>query len=105
MTEVRSQFGIAAALWVLCVVAPVLEEFIFRGVLLKTFTAHLGFGWANAVQAALFAAMHLNPGAAVFLFIVGAVCGLFAQRSGGLAAPMITHAVFNLIAAMYFLAR
>jgi CAAX protease family protein len=103
--EVRSQFGILAALWIIAVAAPVIEEFIFRGVLLKAFSAHLGFGWANALQAAMFSAMHMNLKAAVLLFVVGAVCGRLAQRSGGLAAPMAMHAAFNLIAGVFLLAR
>jgi membrane protease YdiL (CAAX protease family) len=100
---VRDQYGLVAALWVVAVTAPVVEEFVFRGVLLRSFAAHLHPGWANVVQAALFSAMHMNLKAAVLLFIFGLVLGALARRSGSLLAPMIMHAAFNLIAALILL--
>jgi len=99
----RDQFGLVSALWVVAVTAPVVEEFVFRGVLLRSFAVHLSPGWANVAQAALFSAMHMNLKAAVFLFLLGLVLGTLARRSGSLLAPMITHAAFNLIAALLLL--
>jgi uncharacterized protein len=103
MRQIHEQFGVAAALWVLAIAAPVIEEIIFRGVLLKALSQHVSFGWANACQGALFSAMHMNAKAAVLLFIVGTVLGALTRRSGGLLAPMVMHAVFNLTAALVFL--
>jgi uncharacterized protein len=100
---VRDQYGMFAALWVLAIAAPVIEEFVFRGVLYRAFTAHIGAGWANAVQAALFSAMHFNLKATFFLFVLGLVLGTLTRRSGGLAAPMMLHACFNLVAGLLLL--
>lgn len=96
---VRDRFGMFSALWVVAVTAPVVEEFVFRGVLLRSFSAHIRPGWANVFQAALFSAMHMNLKAAVMLFLLGLVLGALARRSGSLLAPMIMHGVFNLLAA------
>jgi membrane protease YdiL (CAAX protease family) len=101
--SLRDQYGLATALWVVAVSAPVVEEFVFRGVLYRSFAAHLRPGWANVVQAALFSAMHMNLQAAFVLFILGLVLGTVARRSGTLLAPMILHATFNLIAALILL--
>lgn len=100
---VRDQYGLFSALAVVAISAPIVEEFVFRGVLLRSFAAHLNPGWANVVQAALFSAMHLNPKAAIVLFVLGLVLGALARRSGSLLAPMILHATFNLIAASILL--
>jgi membrane protease YdiL (CAAX protease family) len=100
---VRDQYGMITALWVVGITAPVVEEFVFRGILLRSFAAHISPGWANLVQAALFSAMHMNLKAAVLLFVFGLVLGTLARRSGSLLAPMIMHAAFNLTAALLLL--
>jgi hypothetical protein len=99
----RDQYGLITALWMVAIVAPVVEEFVFRGVVYRSFAAHISPGWANVVQAALFSALHLNPKAAVLLFVLGLVLGTLARRSGSLLAPMIMHAMFNLVAALILL--
>lgn len=98
LAEVQAQFGSLAVLWVVALMAPVVEEFVFRGVVLNAFSRHVAFGWANAIQAALFAAIHMDLSAAPFLFAIGATAGWLARRSGGLAAPIAMHATFNFVA-------
>lgn len=99
LTAIREHHGAVSALWLLVMFAPVIEEFVFRGVLLKSFGAHLQFHWANVAQAVLFTAMHMDLKAAPSLFVLALCAGWLARRSGGLAAPMALHAVFNLVAA------
>lgn len=103
LTLLRDQFGIYTALWVVAVAAPVIEELVFRGVLLRAVTAHLSFAWANVLQAGLFSMAHLNAKAAVMLFAFGLILGWMTRRSGGLLAAMVAHAVFNGIAAVLLL--
>ena len=97
LTSLREQYGPLSAFWLLVVFAPVVEEFVFRGVLLKAFAAHLRFGWANVVQAALFSLMHMDLRAAPGLFLLALTAGWLGRRSGGLLAPMVLHAVFNIV--------
>jgi uncharacterized protein len=99
---IRDAYGPATAVWLVVLAAPVIEELMFRGVLLRAFAAHVSFGWANVIQALLFAAIHFDLRAAPMLFAVGLIAGYLARRSGGLLAPMILHFVFNLIAALVF---
>jgi uncharacterized protein len=103
LRHIRDEVGLIAALWILGLMAPVVEEFIFRRVLLDSFNSHLGFARANVLQAALFAAIHLDVSAFIPLFGVGLFLAYLARRSGGLLAPMIVHAVFNLIAGVILL--
>jgi membrane protease YdiL (CAAX protease family) len=105
LREVRGSLGLGAAVWVLAIAAPVLEEFIFRGVLLRALNAHISFAWANVIQAILFSAMHVDLKGLVPLFLLGALLGWLTRRSGGLAAPMALHCVFNLVAALVVLLR
>ena len=99
LDSIRDTYGIASALWLVVIAAPVIEEFVFRGVLLRAFAAHLRFGWANLVQAVIFAAIHFDLRAAPMLFVFGLCAGFLARRCGGLLAPIVLHFVFNLIGA------
>lgn len=103
LQQVSDTFGVFATFWLIAVAAPVAEEFLFRGVLLTVFARHVSFWAANSIQAFIFAAMHLEPGALPMLFLVGVTAGFLARRSGGLLAPMLLHAIFNLLAGLYFL--
>jgi hypothetical protein len=97
LAEVDELYGAGATLWILAVAAPVGEEFLFRGVLLRAALRHVSFAAANAVQALLFAAVHFDLAAAPYLFACGLAFGWLARSSGGLLAPMIAHSIFNLI--------
>ena len=104
LDAVQGRYGLLAAVWILAVAAPVTEEFLFRGVLYRAFLAHLRPFWANALQAALFSAMHLaNLRGSIVLFIVGLTLGTLTRRSGGLLTAMTLHAIFNLIAGLIIL--
>jgi membrane protease YdiL (CAAX protease family) len=100
LREVHELLGPAAAIWVLALAAPVAEEFIFRGLLLRATMKHVSFPVANTVQAALFSALHFDLPAAPLLFVCGLAFGGLARYSGGLLAPMVAHAIFNLVAAV-----
>jgi membrane protease YdiL (CAAX protease family) len=100
LREVHELYGPAAAFWVLVSAAPVAEEFLFRGLLLRAALRHVSFPVANAVQALLFSALHFDLVAAPYLFVCGLAFGWLARSSGGLLAPIVAHAVFNLVAAL-----
>ncbi len=99
LREVHELYGPAAAIWVLSVAAPVGEELIFRGLLLRASLRHISFPVANIAQALLFSAVHFDLSAAPYLFACGLAFGWLARQSGGLLAPIMAHAVFNLAAA------
>jgi len=97
LTDVDNLYGAAAAIWVLSFAAPVGEELVFRGLLLRSCLRHVSFFTANVLQALLFAAMHYDLAAFPYLFAFGLAAGWVARRSGGLLAPMVMHGVFNLV--------
>ncbi|RIL03567.1 hypothetical protein DCC78_02115 [bacterium] len=76
------------------VVAPVSEEFIFRGFL---FNGLLRFGFwpAALVSAFLFAAPHLDAASLIPFTLIGVVLAWLAHSSGGLRQPIVFHAAFN----------
>jgi membrane protease YdiL (CAAX protease family) len=74
--------------------APLCEEFIFRGLLFGGLRRSAGFVPAMLMSAALFAIVH-PPVSMLPVFGLG-LCTAFAyERSKGLLAPMLVHAVYN----------
>lgn len=95
--------GIAIVLLV-GVAAPVVEEVLFRGMLLSRLVRSMPTTWAIIVQALLFAGIHLlDPNAIAALpglFIIGVALGYAAIRSRNLSLPILVHAGVNLTAAV-----
>jgi membrane protease YdiL (CAAX protease family) len=70
-------------------VAPVCEELLFRGLLLRSLARRLDPAWAVGVSALVFALAHL--------FALGAVSGVLALESGDLSRSIMLHIGFNLL--------
>ncbi len=82
----------------LVVLAPVLEEFAFRGVLLHRWTAKWGMNPAILTSSILFGVVHSDPIGA-FAFGV-AMCVLY-LRTQSLIVPIVCHALNNLVAWLF----
>ncbi len=84
------------------IAAPIVEEMLFRGMLLSRLSRSMSPAWAILVQALVFASIHLLDPSAVAalpgLVIVGAVLGYAAMRTGSLSLPIMLHAGVNLTA-------
>lgn len=76
-----------------CVAAPLIEETLFRGVLLESLRRQ-GTGAAILISGAAFAAWHLNPAALVYYSVMGALLGLLYVKRG-LLCSMAAHLAFN----------
>jgi uncharacterized protein len=92
-------FAVVAA-----VVAPVCEELLFRGLLLRALRRRMPPAQAVIVQALAFALAHpmLSPSVGDLavvpaLFLLGAVSGVVAERRGDLSASIMMHVGFNLV--------
>jgi len=86
------------------VLAPLAEELVFRGVLLRALARRYP-GWPATVgSAAAFALAHLldaNAGLAVpALFVMGLVLARMVQASGRLGGAVAAHAGFNLLSVL-----
>lgn len=79
------------------VIAPVAEEFIFRGMLFP-FIKRLGYprlAWFGT--SALFAFIHLNIPTFVPLFVFALALTWLYERTDNLLAPITAHALFNAV--------
>ncbi|RYD40998.1 MAG: CPBP family intramembrane metalloprotease [Verrucomicrobiaceae bacterium] len=77
------------------VVAPLCEEFIFRGYFYPVWKQYFGPVGSAVLAATLFALMHANLASLPGLFAL-AICFILAfEATGSLAVPMLMHALFN----------
>lgn len=83
------------AVLILSVLAPICEEMLFRGALLKGFRASWGTFAGVAVSSVLFGTVHGIPPRMVATFLLGLWFAGLAVRTGGVAAPILAHAVNN----------
>jgi hypothetical protein len=77
------------------VIAPLAEEFLFRGVLFPFFK-QLGFpAFAWLGVSFLFALIHHNAPVFLPLFLFALVLTWLYEKTSGLLAPITAHALFN----------
>jgi membrane protease YdiL (CAAX protease family) len=89
------------------VFAPVAEELLFRGLLLRGLLRRFAAPAAVLVGGMTFALVHLiDPSAAPLLAplaLVGVLAGILAVRTGDLSRSILLHAGFNLLSAVLLL--
>ncbi len=76
-------------------VAPIAEEFIFRGYLYGVMRRFLGRVPGIALSSMLFAAMHLHLPSMPGLTVLAVMLCLLYERTGSLLSNIIVHATFN----------
>lgn len=81
----------------LVVVAPIVEEFFFRGLLMGALRDRLPTAAAVGVSSAVFGATHFQPLQFLGLAVAGAVFAMAAVVGGRLAPAIIVHAAFNAV--------
>lgn len=77
------------------VLAPVLEENVFRGFLMVALTKWVPTPISVLISAAVFSAAHLTPGEFPQLFILGTALGLSYAQTRNLLTPITIHALWN----------
>lgn len=104
-------WGIVILVVLAVMVAPVVEEFVFRGLLFRSIADRHGF-WIGAIASAIpFGLTHVAVGAAVDLWalritltIVGVALAWIHWRRRNLMANIVAHSAFNAIGVVIILA-
>jgi membrane protease YdiL (CAAX protease family) len=81
-------------------IAPLIEELIFRGLLYRAWEAQWGWGWSMLATSALFAAYHPVPFAA---FISAIIFVAVYRRTGSIWAPIMVHGIGNMMTSPIFM--
>ncbi|HET9547647.1 MAG TPA: CPBP family glutamic-type intramembrane protease [Desertimonas sp.] len=101
----RDNTSIAALLVSAVIFAPIVEEALFRGAMLRGLLSKMAAVWAIVLQAVLFGAAHFDPdfgresiGLIIALSVAGAGFGLASYLLRRLGPVIIAHAVMNAVA-------
>lgn len=84
-----------SSFFLLVVVAPVTEEVLFRGLILRGFLANYSKRSAILLSALLFAVMHTNPWQFISAFVAGVLLAWLLIETGSLLPCLVAHAVAN----------
>lgn len=79
------------------VLTPLVEEILFRGLLLPGIRGLLGSAGAIGISALAFAAFHVGTAERIFFtLMIGVALGIVRERSGAVAPCILGHSVVNL---------
>jgi len=89
---------------VVAVIPAISEEFLFRGLIQRSFEKGVGPLRGIATTGIVFGAFHMNPFSIVPLVVLGFYLGFLAYRSGSVWTSVVAHFFNNFIAvaALYF---
>ncbi|MEL7834653.1 type II CAAX endopeptidase family protein [Fodinibius sp. Rm-B-1B1-1] len=88
-------------LGMITVVAPVVEEIIFRGIMIERIGAKYNYSWAIVISSVIFGILHSEP---VGAFISGVVLSLVYLKTRSLIIPILIHIANNSIASFFIIA-
>ncbi len=100
MYHVNSFWGGVALFLTVGLVGPWLEEWLFRGTMLKSYARRKGLRLALWAQAAVFGVVHGEPVTAVGAFFLGWILGRWVAAGASLKSVFWAHAINNLASVM-----
>jgi len=85
----------ALVIALLTVVAPVVEEGLFRGALYAPVRRYAGPVWAIALTSLVFGAVHVDLAVLPQLALIGVACAILREATGSLKASIMLHGIWN----------
>jgi membrane protease YdiL (CAAX protease family) len=87
----------------LLVLAPILEEFIFRGLLQNSISASYGLRWGIFIPSVIFALLHIVPHVIVIVLLSSFIYGYIVHITRSVLSGIILHSISNGIAIIVML--
>lgn len=82
----------------LCVLVPISEEIVFRGVVQQIFARNMGPVVGFVLAGTMFGAVHLNPHLLISISFFGVFLGFVYYATGNLGYTILSHSLFNMVA-------
>ena len=102
LENVMNQMMEGSPLWAtllsVSVFAPLFEEWLCRGLVLRGLLRKMSPTGAICISAAFFAVLHMNPWQAIPAFALGLLFGLVYYKTGSLKLTMLMHCANNSLA-------
>lgn len=100
----ESPWVFAGLLIVACLMAPLTEELIFRGIVYRYLRQRFGRAPALLASAVFFGMLHANWASFAPLCVLGVIFALTYEKTGDLRVPIVAHGLFNLLNAAFIVA-
>lgn len=101
--EEKSLFILVSLIFFGIIIAPVIEEIMFRGFLQPALKNSFGRRYAVVVSASLFAAVHMDIFAFFQIFILGMLLGYLYEKTQTLIASIVVHVLHNSLTLVFLL--
>ena len=82
------------------ILAPIAEEFTFRGLIFEGMKKESNFWVANICQALIFASVHANLIQSAYTFVMALGLGYICEKSGNILLAIGYHMIFNIFGVM-----
>lgn len=79
------------------IIAPVVEEIIFRGYIYRILKTKIPIIFAIIISSTLFSLIHYNVLSFILLFVLSIFLTYIYERNGSIMCPIIIHSLFNLM--------
>ena len=93
-----SQGSILISMITVGIIAPIAEEFLFRGVIYNTLNKKISIKWTIIIQAILFGVFHGNLVQGTYATLLGLIFGYVTYKTKSLWPAIIMHMANNLTA-------
>jgi uncharacterized protein len=93
----NNRFGFWGGVFKVVVLAPVIEEVLFRGIIMYGLMRNYRPWYAILLSGILFSAFHLNPWQMTYTFLLGLLLGWLMVKTRSLPLAILVHALNNLI--------
>jgi membrane protease YdiL (CAAX protease family) len=103
LTDKAHGAGVVLLIVAVVVIAPIVEEIFFRGLVLRSLERKYGRRWAIVGSSVIFGMAHLEGLQFPALFLFGLVAAVLATRTGRLGPGIWAHVAFNLVAVVSLL--
>ena len=90
-----SNISKTACVLVYCINAPLLEETVYRGFLLRSLSSTMKWQQAILISSVIFSAAHLSAENFIQLFIIGCVLGCSYTWTGNMCSSFAIHSLYN----------
>ncbi len=90
--------GLAISFVATVIVAPILEEVYFRGLILPALAKRYGWLFGVLVSSGLFAVLHMQVNVIIYTFLLGLVLSFFYIRLKSIIPGIFLHMINNLLA-------
>lgn len=96
----HTAFEFLLALVFICIIPAVVEEFLFRGIVLRDYINIYGARRAILLTTAIYTILHFDLPACLPQLFIGLVTGVLVYRTGSLFCGMVAHFSNNLLGLM-----